>query len=46
MASACYVNTVLTLSSATAVARLLLPAHVAGLVSAADDLESPRDIGR
>jgi hypothetical protein len=46
MASACYVNSVLTLSWATAVARLRLPAHVADLVSDAEVLDSPRDNGR
>jgi hypothetical protein len=46
MASACYVNSVLTLSSATAVARLRLPAHGADRVSDAEVLDSPRDSGR
>jgi hypothetical protein len=36
----------LTRSSATAVARLLLPAHVADLVSDSDVFDSPRAIGR
>lgn len=39
-------NSVLTLSSATAVARFLLPAHAADRVSDADVLDSPQDNGR